>query len=458
MARTALTAAVRRALRALGSPSAGQTLVVGLSGGPDSVALADALAEAASEGGFRVVAGHLDHALRPGSREDAVFCVDLCGRLGIPLRVGVADVRGRARRDGGGLEEAARIERYAFLRAVMREEGASAIAVAHTRDDQAETLLMRLLRGSGSRGLSGMRPRSGDVVRPLLDVSRAEVLEHLRRRRLPWREDPTNADLSLLRNRVRRELIPYLESRFNPKARIVLARTAALLGDEATVLGELGEALYLGSSGHERGGIVLGRETLRSAPPAVARIAIRRAIEAAGGLKSVGAQHVDRILALASAEAPSGRKLPLPGGRVATFSFDQIRIGPRVAPPESFAYPLPVPGRVTLPGGLVVVARRARGPVGSRGEAAIVAAPAGPLVVRTRRPGDRVQARGRDISLRRFLMQRRVPAGDRASLPVVAAGDHVVWVPGEPVESVGPADRFLHLELERRAAREEARA
>jgi tRNA(Ile)-lysidine synthase len=427
-------------------------VIVGLSGGPDSVALADALAEAGAEGAFRVVAGHIDHALRPGSREDAVFCVDLCGRLGIPLRVGVADVRGRARRDGGGLEEAARIERYAFLRAVMREEGAAAIAVAHTRDDQAETLLMRLLRGSGSRGLSGMRPRSGDVIRPLLAVSRAEVLEHLRHRGLTWRDDPTNADLSLLRNRVRRELLPYLESRFNPKARVALARTAALLADEATVLGGLGDALYEGASRRERGGIVLGREALRSAPPAVARVAIRRAIEAAGGLKSVAAEHVERILALTSAPAPSGRKLPLPGGREASFSFGEIRIGPRTSAAGPFAYPLPVPGRVALPGGLVVVARRSRGPVESRGEGAIVAAPDGPLVVRTRRPGDRVRARGRDVSLRRFLMERRVPADDRASLPVVAAGDRVVWVPGEAIEGGGPADRFLHLELERRAA------
>ena len=457
MRRTALTAAVHRALLALGSPSTGETLVVGLSGGPDSVALTDALAEAGAEGGFRVVAGHLDHALRPGSREDAVFCVDLCGRLGIPLRAGVADVRARARRDGGGLEEAARIERYAFLRAVMREEGAAAIAVAHTRDDQAETLLMRLLRGSGSRGLSGMRPRSGDVIRPLLDVSRAEVLEHLRRRGLPWREDPTNADLSLLRNRIRRELLPYLESRFNPKARAVLARTAALLGDEATVLGRLGDALYDGASRHERGAVVLAREALHFASPAVARVAIRRAIEAEGGLRSVGAEHVEKILALASAPAPSGRKLPLPGGREASFSFSEVRIGPRKTAAEPFAYPLPVPGRVALPGGLMVVARRARGPAASRGEAAIVAAPAGPLVVRTRRPGDRVRARGREVSLRRFLMERRVPADDRASLPVVAAGDRVVWVPGEPVEGCAPTDRFLHLELERRTA-QEARA
>jgi len=416
------------------------------------VALTEALTGAAAESGFRVVAAHLDHALRPDSHEDAVFCVDLCGRLGVPLRKGVADVRGRALRDRGGLEEAARLERYAFLRAVMHEEGAVAVAVAHTSDDQAETLLMRLLRGAGSRGLSAMRLQSGDIIRPLLGVSRAQVLDHLRRRGLSWREDPTNADLSLLRNRVRRELLPYLESRFNPRIRETLARTAALLGDEAATLEELGDVLCGTALVREAAGVVLGCEALRSAPRAVARIAIRRAIEASGGLRGVAGDHVDRILALALAPAPSGRRLPLPGGRETYFSFGEIRIASRAGSPRPFAFPLPVPGRVALPGGLAVVARRSRGPVASRGEtAAVVAVPPGPLVVRTRRPGDRVRTRGREVSLRRFLMSRRVPAQDRGALPLVAAGDRVVWIPGQPLESGPVEDRFVRLELEARA-------
>src|SRR6267378_1994027 len=157
-------------------------------------------------------------------RDALPFCRELCRRLGVSLREGSADVAGRAQRDGGGIEEAAREERYSFLRGVKENEEATAIAVAHTRDDQAETLLLRLLRGAGRRGLAAMRERSGDLWRPLLAASRDEVLAHLRARELPSREDPSNADPSFLRNRVRSELLPYLKSRLNPSARETLAR------------------------------------------------------------------------------------------------------------------------------------------------------------------------------------------------------------------------------------------
>src|SRR6185503_18901729 len=127
---------------------------------------------------------------------------------------------------------AARRERYAFLRRVKDATGASAIAVAHTRDDQAETVLLRLLRGAGRTGLAAMRPRSAGLVRPMLGVSRQQVMAHLRARGLDWREDPTNADTRLLRNRVRHELLPLLEARFNPAARRTLARAATVLAAE----------------------------------------------------------------------------------------------------------------------------------------------------------------------------------------------------------------------------------
>jgi tRNA(Ile)-lysidine synthase len=231
-----LVAAVDRALLASGLPLAGEAIVVGLSGGADSVALLDALTSLAGRRDFRVVGAHLDHRLRPESAEDVAFCRGLCERLDAPLHAATADVAARAERDGGGLEQAARRERYAFLRLVRAETGAAAIAVAHTRDDQAETLLLRLLRGAGATGLGGMRPRVGRLVRPMLGVSRAEVLDHLRERGLPWREDPTNADTRVLRNRVRHELLPYLEARFNPALREGLARTAGLLADEAAHL------------------------------------------------------------------------------------------------------------------------------------------------------------------------------------------------------------------------------
>jgi len=449
--RTILEAGVAQALRDLGHPSAGETVVVGLSGGPDSVALLDALAARGRALGFEVVAAHLDHGLRPGSADDAAFCGTLCATLGVRLhaeRVDVAAARERAR---VGMEEAARIERHAFLRRVKTETGARWIALAHTRDDQAETVLLRLLRGAGGLGLSAMRSRAGDLLRPMLGVSRRDVLDHLAARGLEWREDPSNALLDIARNRVRHELIPYLERHFNPAVREALARSAAVLAEEADVLAAVaGDARR--AQGHaDAGGYVVPLDGLRAAPRAVARLTVRRALQAAGGLRGVGLKHVDAIVGLAASEAPSGRRVALPGGREAVFHFDEVRIGAaRPAPAAEFALPLTVPGAVALPDGRSLVARSARGPAASDdATTAVVAVPDAPLVVRTRRPGDRVRAAGRDMSLRRFLMDARVPAQDRGSLPLLAAGDRVLWVPGQRLETA-PAGRgrFVRLELQ----------
>jgi tRNA(Ile)-lysidine synthase len=242
----------------------------------------------------------------------------------------------RAEREGGGLEEAARRERYAFLRRVRDETGASVIAVAHTRDDQAETLLLRLLRGAGATGLGGMRPRggAGGVVRPLLGVSRDEVLAYLRERGLAWREDPTNADLRHTRNRIRHELLPYLEARFNPSLREGLARTARILRDEADHLETEAEALLEAIARVEGDVLRLDRHALARAPVAVARVAVRQALGRAGGLGRVGAVHVDQVLALARSKTASGRRLPLPGRREVRYGLGELWIGPSGAVAE----------------------------------------------------------------------------------------------------------------------------
>jgi tRNA(Ile)-lysidine synthase len=323
-------AAVDRALQNIGGPEAGETLVVGLSGGADSVALLDALVALEERRGFRSVGAHLDHGLRPESIEDVAFCRSLCERLGIPFHTAAADVRSRARREPGGLEQAARRERYRFLHRVRKETEAVAIAVAHTRDDQAETLLLRLLRGAGATGLGGMRARRGRILRPLLGISREQVLTHLGERGLTWREDATNRDLGHLRNRIRHELMPYLEARFNPALRRGLARTAGLLADEAAYLRREADALLDRISRAEGEEIVLERAALAEAPPAIARVAVRQALRRAGGLARVGAVHVESVLALARSPDPSGRLLPLPGGREVRYRHDELRLGPRL--------------------------------------------------------------------------------------------------------------------------------
>jgi tRNA(Ile)-lysidine synthase len=165
-------------------------------------------------------------------------------------------------------------------------------------------------------------------------------------------------------------------------------------------------------------------------------------------LQGVGLEHVDRILALAG--GPSGKRIPLPGGREAVVEFHHMRIGPRRHPPEPFAIAIDVPGRVDLPDGRALDARSDAGPAESNAATAVVAAPDGPLVVRTRRPGDRVRAKGRDMSLKKFLMERRVPADARAGLPLLTAGSRVLWVPGQPMDADGAGRRYVRVRLERK--------
>jgi tRNA(Ile)-lysidine synthase len=442
-----LVAVVAEAMRGFACPARGEALVVAVSGGADSTALLDALAWVAGREGFRLLAAHLDHGLRTGSAEDAAACAELCRGLGIPLRLGRAAVRARALRDRAGLEDAARQERYAFLHDVMRQERAVAIAVAHTEDDQAETVLLRLVRGAAATGLGAMRPRTGDILRPLLGVSRQEVLRHLSGRGLAWREDPTNLDLAFARNRVRHELLPVLR-RFNPSIAGTLARSARVLADEADLAAAAGAGLLAGISRSEEGALLVDRAGLASAHPAVARAALRRALDECGGLAGISALHIERLLDLSRARGSSGRRVPLPGAREGVVSFGHLRLGSRAAVVAPFALTVCVPGDVRIPGGPTLRVRSARGPAQSGADHAVVAMPRDPqpLWVRTRRPGDRVFVRGHAVSLRRFLMDRRIPADARPGLPLVAVGPDILFVPGVPIESP-PGRRFVRLEV-----------
>jgi tRNA(Ile)-lysidine synthase len=446
MARTALVTVARQALEAVRCPSAGETLIVGLSGGADSVALLDVLVTLAGERGFGVEAAHLDHGLRPDSAADAAFCRELCRVFGVRLHEGVADVAGRACRERRGVEDAARRERYAFLLQVRAAAGARAVAVAHTRDDQAETVLLRLLRGAGPAGLAAMRTRRGALLRPLLAASRQQVLAHLRERGLTWREDATNADPRFARNRVRAELLPYLEQRFNPRVREALAAAAALAAEESDLVERQSRTWLARHARRQGGAVLLPVPALARRPKALARRILRGALAAAGC--AAGRIHIERLLALCRGGRASGRRLSLPEGREAVFRFAELRIGSARAPQPAFASPLAVPGRVALPDGAAIVARPASGPARDGAQRAVLATPEGPLTVRTRRPGDRVRSGGRDVSLKRWLMAGRVPHDLRDGLPLVAAGADVLWVPGlQRQPGRARTRRFVEVEL-----------
>jgi tRNA(Ile)-lysidine synthase len=288
-------------------------VLVALSGGPDSTALAASLAALRDVGACGpVLACHVDHQLRAGSAADADACDALCRSLAIPLH------RVRVEVGGGNVQAAARRARYAALRTVAAETGARFIATGHTRTDQAETVILRLLRGAGARGLAGIPPRRGMLLRPLIDRSRLEILEYLRDRGLSWCEDPSNATPRFDRNRVRREVLPILED-LRPGAEAALARAADLLRDDERALEGLAR-LHL-----PRGTGRVSRAELEDVPRAIRTRMVRRLWrDATGSRRSLGAGHVADVLRLL--ERPGPGRVSLPGGRVAEVRRGILRI------------------------------------------------------------------------------------------------------------------------------------
>ena len=303
---------------------AGDVLVVAVSGGADSTALALVVADLAPQLGARVAGlAHLNHQLRDAADGDEAFCRDLAGRLALPFDSRRIDVAAEARIRKTSIEDAARTVRYSFLSDVAADRGATRVAVGHTRNDQAETVLLRLARGAGPTGLAAIYPRAGQVIRPLLDARRSDVEAWLRARGQDWREDESNQDRTFTRNKVRHELLPWLTGTFGAGVVDVLARQAALSRDDAEwfemVATETAARLVI-----EEGTVVtLEHAALGALHPAIGRrvvLAVLRRVAAAGpGRRSarggafVGFDHVDAVLALAVAGAGA---VDLPGQRV----------------------------------------------------------------------------------------------------------------------------------------------
>lgn len=317
----------------------GDRVIIGLSGGPDSVTLSHLLPEIASEFGATVAGlAHLNHQLRPSADADEQFCRELADRLGLPLDVERADVRAAAREARTSIEDGARRVRYAFLRRVALRRDAGRIAVAHNRNDQAETVLFRLFRGAGTTGLAAIRPRVRGVIRPLLDTPRSEIERFLADEGLAFRVDPTNADVANPRNRIRHELLPYLARHFGPGVVDVLARQATLAREDADWLTEVATE-RAGSLVLEEvsGAVTVDIDPLLALPPALGRRVLRQALTRQAGGRFLGFAHVDAALALArDPVGPSTKKQPvvidLPGQRVKRIR-GQLRVTPLTPDP-----------------------------------------------------------------------------------------------------------------------------
>ena len=260
---------------------AGDRIVIGLSGGADSVTLSVLLPDVAREFGAEVVAlAHLNHGLRAGAEDDQRFCGEFAARLGLPFETETADVRALARERRTSIEDAGRIARYAFLRRVMAGRDATRIAVAHTRNDQAETVLLRLCRGAGPKGLASIYPKAGPVIRPLLDVRRAAIDAFVAAEGIAFREDPTNRDVTIPRNRVRHELLPYLARHAGEGIVDVLARQAVIAREDADWLEQAATESARSLVLEEETGVSVDAGGLRKLHPALARRVIQAVLTA----------------------------------------------------------------------------------------------------------------------------------------------------------------------------------
>jgi tRNA(Ile)-lysidine synthase len=310
---TPLHEQVRRTIRRHQLLPSGALVVAGVSGGSDSVALIHLLLDLGEHGSFRMAGmAHMNHRLRASSDRDEQFCRALAEGLRLPILVETADVRGYAAAQRLSLEDAARRLRYDFLSRAAAALDASRIAVGHTRDDQAETFLLKLLRGAGLGGLAAVYPRRGAVVRPLLDVTRGQLREYLSSRGIGWLEDETNEDLTNPRNRVRHVLLPHLERLYGGGVGGALARAAELARLDTSWLDEEAARRFERLATRTDDALAFDVMSLAAEPPPIMMRILRLALRTLGG-GEIGFQHVQ---AVADVLAGACRGTEVPGARV----------------------------------------------------------------------------------------------------------------------------------------------
>ncbi|MFL7839651.1 MAG: tRNA lysidine(34) synthetase TilS [Candidatus Promineifilaceae bacterium] len=438
----------------------GDKLVVGVSGGPDSVALLHLLRGILAPSVLHVV--HLDHGIRPSAPAEAKYVSELAAAWDIPFSTQQVDVPEIAKREGWSLEEAARNARYQFMAQVAQEAGARLVAVGHNSNDQAETILLHFLRGSGLRGLRGMLPLSpfpGDpslsLIRPLLNQSRADIETYCQEHNLNPLQDESNQDPAYLRNRIRLQLLPELAA-YNPQIKNHLLQLAAIAEAEDDLVSMLFDDAWpelVVQTGP--GWLTLDRDHFCDLSIALQRRAIRQAVETLhSDLTDLAFKTVEQAVELAN-RPESGTEMLLPGGLTLlvdykTFLFMQgsaeIPLNmPQLQQEEiaSEALRLSIPGQVELADGWVIAADWVEGEVGNRYSkiapwTAVIDLPQSTaLFVRPRKLGERMQPLGMDgrsSSLQDIMVNRKIAKRLREKWPLVATDEHVVWLTGHIID------------------------
>jgi tRNA(Ile)-lysidine synthase len=406
-------------------------VLVGVSGGADSTALLLALRDL----GYELAVAHLNHGLRgPEGSADEQFVRELAGEIGVRFFVHAVQIREKP----GNLEAEGRQARQEFFNSLMGRHGFEKLALAHNREDRVETFLLHLMRGAGFEGLVSMSPVAGQVVRPLIETSRAEIEAFLTDTGHSWRTDLTNLDISFNRNRLRHEVIPQLASLFNSRLVDTLSRTLTILQDEDRWLRNKAKS-YLKSHATEG---QLDVKALNDMPVALLRRVIREGLRMANGeLRDLTFEHIEAVRTLLE-EGKSGKSLNLPGGTVARREFNKLVFTGAPSEVAEFSYDLPIPGTIEVAEtGQRFSARyvdRALEEPSTSGASSLVFADGsrlGPCVkIRNWKPGDYYRPAGWPAGKVKKLFQRaRIPRSQRSSWPVVASDSGIVWVASFPV-------------------------
>lgn len=422
----------------------GGPVLLALSGGADSVAALHALLTLQAELGITVEAAHFNHRLRGAESDgDEAFCLNLCAQWGVTIHTGGADVAAFAADRGLGVEEAARLLRYDFLHAAL--PGAK-IATAHNADDNLETLLMHLLRGCGLRGLGGIPPVRGSIVRPLLCVTRADIEAYLLENGLSHREDSSNRSDDYLRNRIRHQALPALRQEAPDLPLRALETALSLRADESFLSAQ---AAALLESAHTDGGWQV--EALRSAPAPLQLRALSQLLREAGG-HDVTRAHLEAAQALLYTNNPAA-KADFPGLHLRR-EYGLLTAEPLPAAAHIPSRLVPMPGRLSMPDGQVLVCENGvftPGQMAYPQEFALNPALLDGLTVRSRRCGDCLRGLGGEKPLKKWLIDCKIPAASRDAVPVLEAAGRVVAVFGvgaDPSFRPAPGQSALLFRLE----------
>lgn len=416
----------------------GDKVILALSGGPDSMALFSILKELKDKIGFEIIAAHLNHGLRKEADEEARFVEDYCCQQGIPCYVRKAEVKKIAEKEGKSLEEAGREERYRFFRELKKELGAQRIATAHHKDDLAETVLHHVIRGSGVKGLRGIMPVNGDLIRPLLTVTRREIEAYLKEAGIPYCIDMSNYEPVYLRNRIRNELMPYLKKEFNPRLVESLCQLAYIARLENEVLEKETEKywpqiLLL----REENRIVLDSEALSLLHPAYQhRLLIKALKEMRGGKEGdINLKEVMEILKLMEKKG-SSRVIHLAGGIRVNKSYGELIISSREEEKIAYCYQVSIPGEVYVPELDEVYVFELADINNLNREGALAYLDYEnlefPLFIRSRRPGDTFRPVGLKggKKIKDFFIDAKIPVNLRDKIPLLASSEKIYAILG----------------------------